>query len=279
MRDFKIIKSLIGEGITEEMLKNVDCYAAERMGLFIPALGQCGYAARPGHTHPSYMVVIYFGEKQPGANHYRAEICSPDIPHNDNNDNEYYCILIDKAFFEEQYLLYDKTIPRFEMKDFEICGDVLKSLNSFAFEYSKAMPNSDITLSAQAMIITHWIIRSILGENFGMRPVSSDYTIARAQHYIEQHYSEKLTAQGLAALSYISVSSFNRRFKAETGQSPAQYIIDVRIEKSKVLLRRKNISMTDVAQRCGFGSGAYFSSCFISRTGLTPSEYQERYID
>lgn len=50
-----------------------------------------------------------------------------------------------------------------------------------AFEYNKSMMNSDITLEAQATVITHWIIRSILGETLDMRAVSSDYSVARAQ--------------------------------------------------------------------------------------------------
>ena len=85
--------------------------------------------------------------------------------------------------------MYAESVPTFNEQSFEICSDILKALNTFVFEYSKSMPNSDITLDAQAEIITHWIIRSIMGETFDMRAVSSDYSVARAQHYMEQHYS------------------------------------------------------------------------------------------
>ena len=112
-----------------------------------------------------------------------------------------------------------------------------------------------------------------------MRVISSDYSVARAQHYMEQHYPEKITVKELAGLGYMSVSSLNRKFKAETGRTPMEYLIELRIENSKKLPRRKNISMADIAVRCGFSTGAHFSACFYKHTGRTPSEYQASYIE
>ncbi len=279
MKDFQIIKKLVGEKVTKAELEHVDCYVEKNMGLFIPSTGACGYAARQKHTHPSYMIVIYFYDTKAKASHYPAEIYSPEIPHNDSDDKHYYCLLINKDFFESQYRLYTDEPAYFAPQKFEICTDILKTLNTFAFEYSKAMMNSDITLGAQATIVTHWIIRSILGETLDMRAVSSEYSVARTQHYIEQHFSEKITADDLAKLGYMSVSSLNRKFKSETGKTPIEYLIDVRIEHSKALLRRQNIPITEIAVRCGFSSSSHFSSCFASHTGVTPSEYQLKYVE
>lgn len=182
MKNLEYIQALIGEGVTEKDLRNVDCFVHKKIGLFIPSTGQCGYAAKPQHTHPSYMVVVMFPNENSArntgikakVNHYPASIVSPEIPHNDIFDefNRYYCILIDKKYFELQFGLYSKELPCFQSKTFEICSDILKTLNTFAFECSKDMPNSDITLEAQSTIIVHWIIRSMLGENFDMRSIS-----------------------------------------------------------------------------------------------------------
>ena len=54
MENFELIKSLIGQSVTEEDLKYVDCYVHNKLGLFIPSLGPCQYAIRPSHTHPAY---------------------------------------------------------------------------------------------------------------------------------------------------------------------------------------------------------------------------------
>lgn len=277
MKDFEIIQKLVGENITEPDLNFVDCYVRPQLGIFIPTAGPCGYASKANHTHPSYMVVIYFEERSENQTHYYAEITSPDIPHDDEIGLHYYCILVEKDYFEQRYKMYSDNLPIFEEQPFELCGDILKALNTFAFEYSKSMPNSDITLDAQAEIITHWTIRSILGETLDMRAVSDDYSVARAQHFMEQHYSENITVSKLAALGYVSPSCFNRRFKKELGITPIEYLIEIRIERAKTLLRRKVIPVTEIAMRCGFSSSAHFSSCFQNRLGVTPTEYRDKY--
>lgn len=279
MKDLELIKHLIGDSVTEADLKHVDCYVQKNLGLFIPSMGACGYASINNHTHPSYMIAILFSQSNINPNHYSAYALSPGNPHNDENDLHYYCIMIDKEYFESQFALYTKTMPEFNPLKFEICSDILKTLNTFAFEYSKKMMNSDITLEAQATVITHWIIRSMLGETLDLRSVSSDYSIARAQHYIEQHYGDKLTASMLSELGYMSVSSLNRRFKSEVGATPMEYLTQVRIEHAKTMLRRKDIPIMEIALRCGFSSSAHFSSRFFKHTGMTPRDYQSKYSD
>lgn len=289
MDDFELVKSLVGETVTEEDLKYVDCYVHNKMGLFIPSVGVCQYAARPFHTHPAYMFTILFSldsvkirpEIEIKEFHYFANVISPNIPHNDLEESftHYYCILIEKEYFEEQYKMYTGKKPDFDLKQFAICHDILKTLNTFAFEYSKKMQNSDITLEAQTTIVTHWLIRSILGENYDMRAISSNYAVARAEHYMEQHFSEIITVKHLATLGNMSVSSFNRIFKRETNLTPIEYLIEVRIEKSKKLLRRKEIPITEIAMRCGFASSSHFSSSFSKLSHITPSEYRNSYFE
>jgi len=287
MNKFKQMQSLIGESLKEDELKYVDCYVHDKMGLFIPSTGKCEYAARDNHTHPSYMVVIMFSVDAPDIeidielkrNHYLTTVTSPNVPHCDVSEGftHYYSVLIDKQYFEEQYKLYSDDIPYFNMKQFAVCSDILKALNTFAFECSKNMMNSDITLHSQTTIITHWIIRSILGENLDMRAVSNEYSVARAQHYIEQHLSEDITVEQLAELGHCSVSSFHRIFKREMNLTPIEYLIEVRVEKSKTLLRRKDVPVTEVAMRCGFGSSAHFATSFKRLEGITPSEYRKNF--
>lgn len=279
MKDFDIIKQLIGDNITENDFSNIDCYVRPQLGIFIPTSEPCGYMAKSAHTNLSYMIVIYFEQTTDRQTHYYAEITSPDIPCGNKTGLHYYCLMIRKEYFEKRYQMYSDTVPVFERKSFEMCSDILKALNTFAFEYSKSMMNSDITLDAQSEIITHWIIRSIFGETLDLRAVSADYSVARAQHYMEQHYMDNITVSKLATLGYVSPSCFNRRFKKEIGITPIEYLIEIRIERSKTLLRRKNIPVTEIAMRCGFGSNAHFSSCFQNRLGISPSEYRDKYAD
>lgn len=279
IRDFSVIQKLVGTSVTPEHLSKVDCYVQKKLGLFIPSLGTCGYASRKNHIHPSYLVVIFFTDTAEKPNHYPAEIFSPEVPHNDREDQHYYCVLVNKVFFESQWQLYTTEPPHFTPKQFAICSDILKTLNTFAFEYSKQMPHAEVTLDAQATVITHWIIRSLLGETMDLRSVSSDYSVARAQHYMERHFAERITAAELAQLGYMSVSSLNRKFKRETGMTPMQYLLEIRMARAKLLLRRKQLSVTEIAMDCGFGSSSHFCTVFLRETGVTPSAYQAKYVD
>jgi len=276
MKDFDTVKKLMGESVTENDIADFDYYVRPQLGVFIPVAQN---EVQRRITCPSYTIIIYFEQETDRQTHYHAEIISPDVPYNIRAEQHYYCLMIDKDFFEKRYLMYAEKTSLFNGKRFEMCNDILKALNTFAFEYSKSMMNSDITLDAQAEIITHWIIRSIFGETLDLRAVSSDYSVARAQHYMEQHYMDNITVSKLAALGYVSASGFNRRFKKEIGITPIEYLIEIRIQKAKTLLRRKNISVTEIAMRCGFGSSAHFSSCFQTRVGIAPSEYRDKYAD
>lgn len=275
MKNFEIIKNHIGENVTENNLKNIDCYARPQLSILIPT-SELNISGSE-YKHPSYIVKIYFEHQATKHMHYPAEITSPDTTYSADGKNHLYCIMIDKEYFENRYIMYADKIAHYCRYQFEMCSDVLKALNTFAFESSKSMMNSDITLDAQSEIITHWIIRSVFGETLDMRAVSNDYSVARAQHYMEQHYMENITVAKLAALGYVSPSCFNRRFKNEVGITPIEYLIEIRIKRAKTLLRRKNIPITEIAMQCGFGSSSHFSSCFQSRTGVSPSEYRDRY--
>jgi len=287
MNSFEEIKKLVGADISEENLRNVDCYVTEDFGLFIQSAGFCDYAIKPKHTHPSYMIVIDFGTdhfiyppKIPlRENHYLANILHPDIPHEDKAVEfpNYYTIMIGKEYFERELSMYTDIHENFVGKQFLICHDIIKILHLFAFESSKNMMNSEVTLGCQKRLLTHWIIRSMLGENYDMRSVSSDEIIGRVQTFIELHCGENLSVALLSENAGMSVSSFNRLFKKECGMSPKNYIMKVRMNKATKLLRRNDYSVSEIGLNLGFSSAAHFSSAFHSEFGLTPSEYREKY--
>ncbi len=272
-----LIKNLVGDS-AEFVISQFDYYVRDKFGVFIPIVENIQNVST-NHKHPAYEIVIHFDMDADKPKHYCASITSPEVLHNKNKSIHCYSLFIEKEYFEKRFLMYGKEVPRFERKNFEFCSDILKAVNTYVFEYSKSMMNTDITLDAQVEIITHWLIRSIFGETLDMRAISSDYSLARAQHYMEQHYMENITVEKLANLGYMSKSTFNRRFKKEIGMTPIEYLIEVRIKMAKLMLKRKENPMTDIAMRCGFNSSAHFSSCFQKHLGMTPSEYRDKFIN
>ncbi|MDE7234889.1 MAG: AraC family transcriptional regulator [Ruminiclostridium sp.] len=100
--------------------------------------------------------------------------------------------------------------------------------------------------------------------------------VEEAAAYIEAHYSENVSIAQVAGLSNYSQRHFIRLFSAAYGKTPQQYLIDTRIRHSCALLKRTNLSVTEIAIRCGFSDANYFSRIFRRVTGLTPNSYRKK---
>jgi transcriptional regulator GlxA family with amidase domain len=87
---------------------------------------------------------------------------------------------------------------------------------------------------------------------------------------------ETVDLRGLAASSGIGYSSFRRRFKALTGFSPHQFLLAIRINRAKALLRETRRTAADIAAATGFASPAYFARYFKRAAGLSPLAWRER---
>ena len=95
-----------------------------------------------------------------------------------------------------------------------------------------------------------------------------------ANHYIAQHYSEKIRLKDIAAALHINSSYFSRIYKAYTDETVIGYINQYRIRKAKELMMTSNLSITDIATMVGFDDPSYFSSVFVRYTGFLPMQYR-----
>lgn len=83
-----------------------------------------------------------------------------------------------------------------------------------------------------------------------------------------------LSLKELAAQCGLSVSYFVRAFKVTTGDSPHQWILRNRIEKSKIMLANEEASLVEVAGCCGFADQSHFTRMFKSFVGVTPAVWR-----
>jgi AraC-like DNA-binding protein len=95
--------------------------------------------------------------------------------------------------------------------------------------------------------------------------------------YLENNYSKEISLEFLAEMSYMSVRNFQRVFKKATGQSPIDYLIHIRLEKAKQMLRESNEQVADIAIQSGFNEYNYFSRKFKNAIGISPLKYRMRF--
>lgn len=88
---------------------------------------------------------------------------------------------------------------------------------------------------------------------------------------IESDLSENLSLSVLSNATGLSEYHFLRMFKQSTGLTPHQYVINQRIERGKELLKKTDLSVTEIAYLLGFSTPAHFTHYFHLKTGVTPS--------
>ncbi|MBQ8802441.1 MAG: helix-turn-helix transcriptional regulator [Tyzzerella sp.] len=97
--------------------------------------------------------------------------------------------------------------------------------------------------------------------------------IESAREIFLRNLERDWTLQEMADLSGYSVSRFSTLYTRRFGHSPKADLIDNRIELAKQMLKYSELSITEIAKRCGFQSIYYFSKYFKANVGIAPSEY------
>lgn len=107
----------------------------------------------------------------------------------------------------------------------------------------------------------------------------TDVANEQIQHvidYILTHYPEDITLSSTAKLFSLSESSLSKKFKAFTGHRFREYLIDIRVHTAADLLINTNLSISEIADRCGFSDSNSFGDTFKRIIGVSPSSYRKR---
>lgn len=94
--------------------------------------------------------------------------------------------------------------------------------------------------------------------------------------YIRTHYAEKLTVDAIAASGGVCRTKCWQIFRKYLNQTPNEYLTSYRLEKGMQLLRSTRLSVTEIAQECGFSGSSYFTELFTRQKGCTPTQYRKK---
>jgi AraC-like DNA-binding protein len=98
--------------------------------------------------------------------------------------------------------------------------------------------------------------------------------LRRVRDRIEREYAQPLDVEALARDAHMSAGHFSRRFRLAYGESPYSYLMTRRIERAMALLRRGELSVTEVCFEVGCSSLGTFSTRFTELVGVPPSAYR-----
>lgn len=122
----------------------------------------------------------------------------------------------------------------------------------------------------------HKSLEEMCEENSEREINNYNKVIRKALRYIHSNYINNIFLDDVAEHVNLSSVYFSQLFHKQTNRSFSEYVLDLRLNKAKKLLRGTNLKVYEVCEKSGFTNTYYFCRVFKKKTGMTPREYRER---
>jgi AraC-like DNA-binding protein/ligand-binding sensor protein len=122
----------------------------------------------------------------------------------------------------------------------------------------------------------HIIIDRMSGKIFSFQGIRHSSALRKAERFIWENYTRKISLQEIAEASGLSAPYFSTIFKDEMGENLSNYLNRLRVEKAATMLAETELTLNEIASACGFEDQSWFSKIFKIFTGLSPGKYRER---
>ena len=101
--------------------------------------------------------------------------------------------------------------------------------------------------------------------------------LTAAIRYIDENYASTFSMADVAAMTGLSTSQFNHRFRTVLRMSPTEYVLSRRIQDARERLTRTSDTIASIGQAVGFFDQSHFTKRFSHFTGMTPLAYRKRF--
>ena len=170
---------------------------------------------------------------------------------------------------------------RNELAEFALNAEQQKEAASISIFYNErkiaeiSMVESKEKIAEISLPIKYMLYRLYDERGKVMSEENAHDVYGKAVQYINEHLIDDISTADVAKHVNYSESYFGYAFKKKYGVSIGQYIVELRLAKSKNLLRNTSFSIAGVASSVGFDSPNYFSSLFKKHFGVSPKEYRK----
>lgn len=154
-------------------------------------------------------------------------------------------------------------------------------IKKFAEESEKSKIGTKLIIDALSTQITVQLLRDCALSDDNLQPGAAESGRANldaivdafSKNYASITYSTQTTARE----ANLSKFYFIKAFKNHTGKTPYNYLLELRINKAKELLKNSTFSVTEIYFLCGFVNHSHFTSAFKKKVGMSPSMYRKVY--
>jgi AraC-like DNA-binding protein len=278
------IVELVGE-VTEHQLRFVECFLSSRLGIFVPVLGQCGYAVQVAHIHPAWMLLVSSEEcpvsqvpVHPAPPGFHLRLLAPGVPHQELPSDEphrYYAIMVEPAWFESVAASACVEVSRFCWEPYPASERLLYLLRDFMREHDVGA--SLEVLDALALLVLNEVFRCTRGQAAPLGLGNPEMALRAVVDTMEHRPAVGWKLIDFAKLAGMSVSSFQRAFRASLHCSPMAYLNGIRLRRASHLLRT-GASLSQAALETGYASVSHFSEAFRKAHGQSPGQYRKSYL-
>lgn len=195
-----------------------------------------------------------------------------------NQDVERIVISFTDDFFEEELACYLQEMTKNKHITFDRHG--LLKITDLANKIEKESSQAKLGYKGMRRLYFQQLLIMIARYRDKNEPQPLSTTMLQAQQildYINQNHADDITASSLSAALSVSNSRLSKIFKLATGISIREYVNLTRVSAAKTLLETTDLSVTQVAAKCGFNDSNYFAFMFRKIIGIPPKKYSLLY--
>lgn len=138
-----------------------------------------------------------------------------------------------------------------------------------AFAINDCYRDDDLSAHMSRLLIEIGRVLSVKGTGIGR--------LHKSVRYINEHFSEQIKITDLAEMENMCMTTYNLHFKKYVGTPPTKYIIKLRVQLATELLLNSELTIGEIASRCGYNDYNLFTKIFKSEIGSAPTKYRKSF--
>jgi two-component system response regulator YesN len=110
------------------------------------------------------------------------------------------------------------------------------------------------------------------------KEIKTNHLMILAREYIAHHFIEDLSLEQVANYLKLNPVYFSKLFKKQTGETFSDYLMNLRINKAKQLMEKRELNLKEICYQVGYNDPNYFSRVFKKCTNESPKEYRKKVL-